>query len=108
MATMRRLSLSLSMMSLLFFVSPLRADDYVSKEFPSEEIMMKNLQNYCSNAFKISKILGKYQTNDGVYQVVALVESQGASRMHATTVIKLDTDIWIINPSRCNEGVVQK
>jgi hypothetical protein len=40
--------------------------------------------------------------------VVTMVESQGARRMHSTTVIRLDTNLWIVNPARCNDGIVQK
>jgi len=107
MATIMRLSLGLAVLALLVLANPLKGEDYVSKDFPSDEILMRNIQDLC-NSFKVSKILGKYQDKDGVYHVITMVESQGASRMHSTTVISLDTNIWIVNPARCNDGVMQK
>jgi hypothetical protein len=101
------LQVILVIISLLLLVGQLRAEDYVNTDFPSDEILMRNLQDLC-NSFKISKLLGKYQDKDGVYQVVTMVESQGAPRMHSTTVIRLDTNLWIANPARCNDGIVQK
>jgi hypothetical protein len=101
------LQVSLAVIALLLLVGHLRAEDYVNNDFPSDQILMKNLQDLC-NSFKISKLLGKYQDKDGVYHVVTMVESQGAPRMHSTTVIRLDTNLWIVNPARCNDGVVQK
>jgi hypothetical protein len=107
MPKIMRLSLSLSVISLLLLIAQLKAEDYVSNDFPADEILMRNLQDLCTS-FKISKLLGKYQDQDGVYHVVTMVESQGAPRMHSTTVIRLDTNLWIANPARCNDGVVQK
>jgi hypothetical protein len=101
------LQVILVMISLLLLVGQLRAEDYVNNDFPSDEILMKNIQALC-NSFKISKLLGKYQDKDEVYQVVTMVDSQGAPRMHSTTVIRLDTNLWVVNPARCNDGVVQK
>jgi hypothetical protein len=101
------LQVILVIISLLLLVGQLRADDYVNNDFPSDEILMKNLRTLC-NSFKISKLIGKYQDKDGVYHVITMVESQGAPRMHSTTVIRLDTNIWIANPARCDDGVVQK
>jgi hypothetical protein len=107
MSKIMRLSLCLSVIPLLLLVAQLRAEDYVNHDFPADEILMRNLQALC-NSFKISKLLGKYQDKDGIYHVVTMVESQGAPRMHSTTVIRLDTNLWIANPARCNDGVVQK
>lgn len=101
------LQVILVIISLLLLVGQLRAEDYVNNDFPSDEILMKNIQALC-NSFKISKLLGKYQDKDEVYHVITMVESQGAPRMHSTTVIRLDTNLWIVNPARCNDGVVQK
>jgi hypothetical protein len=101
------LQVILVIISLLLLVGQLRAEDYVNNDFPSDEILMKNLQTLC-NSFKISKLIGKYQDKDGAYHIITMVEGQGAPRMHSTTVIRLDTNIWIANPARCDDGVVQK
>ena len=101
------IQVTLAGLSFLLFAGQLRAEDYVHKDFPSEEILTKNIQDLCSS-FKILKVLGKYQDKDGVYQVITMVDSQGVTKMHSTAVIRLDTNLWIVNPARCNDGVMQK
>jgi hypothetical protein len=101
------IGVSLAVLLLLLLVGQLRAEDYVSKDFPQDEVLMRNIQDLC-NSFKILKILGKYQDKDEVYHVITMVDSQGASKMHLTTVIRLDTNLWVVNPARCNDGVMQK
>lgn len=87
---------------LCFFVflliSPAMGEDYVSKTFPSNEILTKAIGK------DVQKIIGKYQNKDGRYEVFYRTTDNETAHVE---LIKLDTDIWIMT-GRGQYKILQK
>lgn len=65
-------------------------EDYVSKAFPSNEIIIKALKRWGVER-NVEKIIGKYQDKDGRYHVFYKLTQV----VRSMELIKLDTDVWI-------------
>jgi predicted type IV restriction endonuclease len=104
MAKIMRLSLTLSFVSLFFLVTILRAEDYVSKDVPPDEVIMKAIETSQqripgATSLKVEKILGKRKMGDDVYTYY-YTYSAGFKATGSATVEKLDTNVWILNGQR--------
>jgi hypothetical protein len=114
MVKIMRLSLILSVVSLFLLVTILRAEDYVSKDVPPNEIIIKAVQSEIEKSkhilisSKFEKIIGKYKEGDDayVYFVSVVVSEKGAmtgtprepyQKIEPVRIKKLDTNIWVLS-----------
>ncbi len=80
-----------SIVFMLSMAASVRAEDYISKTFPSNDIILKELPPG-------SKIVGKYKEGDNTYSIFA-TQTGNSKRVGKIIIQKLDTDIWIVNNS---------
>lgn len=90
---MRKIWISTFLLVSVFFLnSPVIGEEYVSKDFPSNEIILKNLKNLGEPPDKIL-ILGKTGGNNSF--VVFFLKTSGEIR--ELNFIRLDTKIWLFS-----------
>jgi hypothetical protein len=114
MAKTMQLSLGLSVIFLFFLISDLEAEDYVSKDTPPNEIVIKAVQaqmektNQNIVSSKFEKIIGKYKEGDDVYVyfLSIMVSEKGMltgkpcdpfQKIDPVKIKKLDTNIWVLS-----------
>ena len=97
--------------------SLLLAEDYTSKNFPTLDIIAKNLRNIPVGGINptnihIVRIVGKYQVSKDEFTVyvVAAFTDQGKEKATLSNfkLVHLDTDLWIYHDPVGNYGVLQK
>ncbi len=109
MAKFLRFILSLSGLSLLLLVNPVRAEDYVGRDVPPDSIVVKaiqeTLQDQGSPPPKFDKLLGKRRLGDDSLKYFYTYTSAVANRKHVGSAIveKLDTHIWVVNEKKVIE-----
>ena len=89
------------------------AERYISKDFPPTEIIKIFIKNKIRN-LQITEFLGKQKTTDNTYvfyynyKGVFAHQSRGIY-IGSLTIIKLDTDLWIIKNAAFDfSGVLTK
>ena len=76
----------------------LATEPYKSKNFPPQEIIMKNYDKIQNNTEAKISIVGKYQRHDNIYYIYYNFSSAGKVRLYHRPMIlkRLDNNIWII------------
>jgi hypothetical protein len=79
---------------------------YKKSSFPSEELIIDNFFKIkkCSNEKVFDKVIGKFEVRNGVWQLYYYNIDTGKQNIHLNDnirIIKLDTDIWIME---CGES----
>jgi hypothetical protein len=103
-------SLCLSVISLLFLLNPLSAEDYVSKDFPPNELMVKTIQTRLEKRdTKFGKLLGKRKTGEDSYTYVYTFLMGNNPVVTSAEIQKLDTNIWLLMmPGEMTPMILQK
>jgi hypothetical protein len=110
MARIMRLSLSLAVISLLLLVNPLRAEDYVSKDIPPNELIVKTIQTRLEKRdTKFGKLLGKRKSGEDNFAYVYTILIGNSPVVTSAEIQKLDTNIWLLMmPGEMSPIVLQK
>lgn len=77
----------------LFFGTPALGEEYVNKEFPSDEIMLKNIQRIYETE-NVFEFIGK-NVKDNSYEV--FVKMSGGTMITVFRLLRLDTNRWVID-----------
>jgi hypothetical protein len=107
MATIMRLSLSLCALTLVCFVSSVNAEDYISKDVPSDGLVLKAAQTIIQQATqgaKAEKVIGKRKDGEDKYIYYLSTAFMNHKSLRSVVVERLDTNIWIMD----GKAVVQK
>jgi len=82
----------------LSLVSLANGENYVSKDFPSDQILQNNY--FKLNKRNIGSFVGKYQGADGTYHVLISNSNQNLPYqeryLERISLRKLDTNVWIV------------
>lgn len=83
----------LLLVSVFFLLTPAMGEEYISKDFPSNEIILKNLERIQGRDFEL---IGKTGEN---YSFEVYVKIVGMDDIESFSLIRLDTNRWL-TPSR--------
>ena len=89
----------ITLISIFSSVVVLAAETYRSKNFPPQEIIVKNHDKMVNDPnYKIAEIVGKYQRQDNIYYMYFYRSVRGKVEFHykPMTLIRLDSNIWLI------------
>jgi hypothetical protein len=108
MATMS--CLSLSIISLLFLITSLNAEDYVSKNVPPDELVLTTIQTRLEkDKTKFGKLLGKRKIGEDQYTYAYTIFIGNNPMVTAAEIQKLDTNIWLLTmPGQMSPIILQK
>jgi hypothetical protein len=98
----KKTSLLLTVLSVIFlFASISGGEDYISKNFPPDEVLKKTLLAHWKKnniKFSIDKFLGKSQLTEWNYVVYFLFTDPNIKqqKLDSFVVIKLETNYWLM------------
>jgi hypothetical protein len=103
----------ISFACVLLSIKSVYADDYINKDFPSDEMLSRGIKS--NTQWEIVKTLGKYKEREDFYHVYCLVKmppivGPGERRqlVSSFTLTKLDTNVWVVSVPDYRPWVLQK
>ncbi len=99
---------------ILLLIGRVQADDYIGKDIPSDEILLRNLK--AKTQWEIIKTLGKYKDREDSYHIYYLIKTPqmpfapqtSIQQLSSISLTRLDTNIWIITVPDYSPWVLQK
>lgn len=81
------------------FIMPAYGENYVSKDVPPDDVLIRAIPSVTGGGPTI-KIIGKFQESDKKYSVFYIQDgSTRRGQGDGLSLIRLDTNIWILGPS---------
>ena len=106
----RKLVLWLMAFLVTYFVNNAFAETYISKNFPPEESLKKAAQDMVPYKVGLNyiDIVGIFNADDDRYVVYFNINHIGKKEITPLSLIKLDTNVWIMGNQKSEQKILQK